>query len=76
MELEKNETLAQALAFGPAGFVVSGAGPRSGKATEQTFTTTRAQEPYAGKRARKGRAIEPKLRDPQLALPKPAPAAA
>lgn len=76
MELEKNETLAQALAFGPAGFVVSGAGPRSYKATEQTFTTTRAQEPYAGKRARKGRAIEPKLRDPQLALPKPAPAAA
>ncbi|AXV82137.1 DNA topoisomerase IV subunit A [Ralstonia solanacearum] len=76
MELEKNETLAQALAFGPTGFVVSGAGPRSGKATEQTFTTTRAQEPYASKRARKGRAIEPKLRDPQLALPKPAPAAA
>ncbi|WP_197326039.1 DNA topoisomerase IV subunit A [Ralstonia solanacearum] len=74
MELEKNETLVQALAFGPAGFAVSGAGPRSGKAAEQAFTTTRAQEPYAGKRARKGKAIEPKLRDPQLVLPKPKPA--
>ncbi|AJW44842.1 MULTISPECIES: DNA topoisomerase IV subunit A [Ralstonia] len=75
MELEKNETLAQALAFGPAGFVLTGAGPRGGKVSETTMTT-RAQEPYAGKRARKGKVLEPKLRDPKLSLPKPAPEAA
>ncbi|CAJ0793057.1 DNA topoisomerase 4 subunit A [Ralstonia condita] len=74
MELEKNETLAQVLAFGAAGFVLSGTGPRGGKAVEQTMTT-RAQEPFAGKRARKGKVLEPKLRDPRLSLPKPAPAA-
>ena len=38
--------------------------------------TTRAQEAYAGKRARKGKTLEPKLREPKLALPKPAPEAA
>jgi len=75
MELEKNESLAQALAFGAPGFVLSGTGPRGGKAVEQTMTT-RAQEPYAGKRARKGKTLEPKLRDPKLSLPKPAPEAA
>ena len=75
MELEKNESLLQALAFGAAGFVLSGTGPRGGKAVEQTMTT-RAQEAYASKRARKGKTLEPKLRDPKLSLPKPAPEAA
>jgi len=37
-------------------------GPRGGKAVEQTMTT-RAQEAYAGKRARKGKTLEPKLRE-------------
>jgi topoisomerase-4 subunit A len=68
-------TLLQALAFGAEGFVLSGTGPRGGKPVEQTMTT-RAQEAYASKRARKGKALEPKLRDPKLSLPKPAPEAA
>lgn len=55
--------------------VLSGTGPRGGKAVEQTMTT-RAQEAYAGKRARKGKTLEPKLREPKLSLPKPAPEAA
>ena len=52
--LEDNERLLQALAIGPTGLVLSGVG-RGGKLQDQTLAGD-ALAPYAGKRARRGRA--------------------
>ncbi len=64
MALDENETLVQALAIGKAGVVLSGTG-RGGKLYEEVFAGS-ALTPHAGKRARKGRLPDSKLK--QLSL--------
>ena len=60
MGLDEGETLVQALAIGPAGVVLLGAG-RGGKPQEETLS--RAQlAPHVGKRARRGRAPDTRLK--------------
>ncbi len=60
MALEPKETLAQALAIGRTGVVLMGTG-RGGKAQEDRLTGT-ALESHVGKRARKGRAPDGRLK--------------
>ncbi|MGH8779007.1 DNA topoisomerase IV subunit A [Paraburkholderia sp.] len=64
MALDENETLVQALAIGKAGVVLSGTG-RGGKLYEEVFAGA-ALTPHVGKRARKGRLPDSKLK--QLSL--------
>ncbi|PTB19430.1 DNA topoisomerase IV subunit A [Trinickia symbiotica] len=60
MMLDEKETLVQALAFGAAGLMLLGTG-RSGKPQEETFAGA-ALEPHVGKRARRGRAPDTRLK--------------
>lgn len=60
MALDAKETLVQALAIGAAGVVLTGTG-RGGKAQEEALAG-RALEPHVGKRARKGRAPDTRLK--------------
>jgi topoisomerase-4 subunit A len=60
MALDEKETLTQALAIGKAGVVLLGTG-RGGKAYEETLSGA-ALTPHIGKRARKGRAPDSKLK--------------
>ncbi|HEX7685189.1 MAG TPA: DNA topoisomerase IV subunit A [Trinickia sp.] len=60
MGLDEGEKLAQALAIGPAGVVLMGAG-RGGKPQEEKFAGA-ALAPHLGKRARRGRAPETRLK--------------
>jgi topoisomerase-4 subunit A len=60
MALDDKETLTQALAIGKAGVVLLGTG-RGGKAYEETLSGA-ALTPHIGKRARKGRAPDTKLK--------------
>jgi topoisomerase-4 subunit A len=60
MALDDKETLTQALAIGKAGVVLMGTG-RGGKPQEETLAGG-ALAPHIGKRARKGRAPETKLK--------------
>ena len=60
MGLDENESLVQALAIGKAGLVLSGTG-RGGKAYEEVFAGA-ALTPHLGKRARKGRLPDTKLK--------------
>jgi topoisomerase-4 subunit A len=60
MMLDEKETLVQALAFGAAGLVLLGTG-RGGKPQEETFAGA-ALEPHVGKRARRGRAPDTRLK--------------
>ena len=62
MALEPEEPLRQALVFGAAGVVISGVG-RGAKAVARDFSA-RELEAWAGLRARKGRLLEPRIRDP------------
>jgi topoisomerase-4 subunit A len=62
MALEPDESLRQALVFGAAGVVISGVG-RGAKAVARDFSA-RELEAWAGVRARKGRLLEPRIRDP------------
>lgn len=64
MELEPKETLQQAIAVGAPGLVVSGAG-RGGKPGSQKLAGQNLL-PYVGKRARKGRVLEAKLKEPRI----------
>jgi hypothetical protein len=70
MTLEPDERLACAVAFGPAGALISGAG-RGGKQVDRAFSA-RELEAWRGQRARKGRLLEPRLREP-AARPQRAP---
>ncbi len=70
MGLDKNESLLQAIACGADGVVVRGVG-RGGKAVDKLFSGA-AFAVYEGARARKGRLLEPRVKDASLALPKPA----
>ncbi|MGA7777117.1 MAG: DNA topoisomerase IV subunit A [Paraburkholderia sp.] len=60
MALDENELLTQALAIGKAGVVLLGTG-RGGKASEETLSGA-ALTPHLGKRARKGRLPDTKLK--------------
>ncbi|GAB6848862.1 DNA topoisomerase IV subunit A [Paraburkholderia kururiensis] len=60
MALDPQETLTQALAIGKAGVVLMGTG-RGGKVAEETLAGA-ALAPHVGKRARKGRAPETRLK--------------
>lgn len=64
MELEPKEVLLQAVAVGAPGLTVSGAG-RGGKAMSQKLVG-QSLLPYVGKRARKGRALEPQWKEPRI----------
>jgi topoisomerase-4 subunit A len=63
MTLEGGETLCQALVFGPQGVIIHGTG-RGAKAISREFSA-RELEAWRGQRARKGRLLEPRLREPQ-----------
>lgn len=60
MMLDENETLVQALAIGKAGLVLLGTG-RGGKPVEQTLAGE-ALAPHIGKRARRGRAPDTRMK--------------
>jgi topoisomerase-4 subunit A len=74
VDLDGKETLLQAIVCGADGVVVAGLG-RGGKAFEETLTA-RALGEYRGTRGRKGRLLEPRRKDPTLALPRVPPRAA
>jgi len=64
MGLDAKDTLRQAIVFGPGGVRVRGAG-RGGKAVDRVFGAG-ALEAWAGARARKGRYLEPRVKDAML----------
>jgi topoisomerase-4 subunit A len=68
MGLESRDVFAQALAFGAEGVVVAGVG-RGGKPLERAFGAGQL-ESWRGVRARKGRFLEPRIKDPRLSLPR------
>ncbi|PWK38079.1 DNA topoisomerase IV subunit A [Cupriavidus plantarum] len=65
MELEDKEPLLQAIAVGAPGLIVSGTGQRGGKLPPQTLKG-KTLLPFVGKRARKGKAVEAKLKDVRI----------
>ena len=68
MGLDRNEPLAQAIVFGEGGALVEGIG-RGAKAIRREFSS-RELAGYVGARARKGRLIEPRVREARLSLPR------
>jgi topoisomerase-4 subunit A len=64
MGLDSEDALQQAIVFGEAGVRVRGAG-RGGKAVDRVFGAT-ALEAWAGARARKGRFLEPRVKEAVL----------
>ncbi|MDT4831890.1 DNA topoisomerase 4 subunit A [compost metagenome] len=64
MELEPKEKLLQAVSVGAPGLMLSGAG-RGGKPSSQKLAG-QSLLPYVGKRARKGKQIEAKLKEPRI----------
>ena len=68
MELEKNEKLLAAQPISQRGVIVSGTG-RGGKAQEVALSAS-ALAPHIGKRARKGKALESKIKPAALAAQK------
>ena len=65
MGLDPKDTLRQAIVFGETGVRVRGTAHRGGKAVDRVFGAT-ALEAWAGARARKGRFLEPRVRDAVL----------
>jgi len=68
MDLEKNEKLLAAQAISQRGVIVSGAG-RGGKAQEVLLSAS-GLAPHIGKRARKGKALESKVKATTLTAQK------
>jgi topoisomerase IV subunit A len=64
MGLDKSESLLQAIVYGAQGVVISGVG-RGGKAIERKFSAHQLME-YAASRARKGKMLEPRIKDARL----------
>ncbi len=64
MDLDKAERLQSAIAVGSAGAVISGLG-RAGKPTEAALDA-KTLKSFSANRARKGHALEPKLKDAKL----------
>lgn len=69
MGLDKGESLRQCIVFGDDGVVVRGVG-RGAKPYDRRFTVG-ALADYQGARARKGRFLEPRVKDAVLELPRP-----
>ncbi|MCP5264720.1 MAG: DNA topoisomerase IV subunit A [Burkholderiaceae bacterium] len=69
MGVEPKSPLSAAIVFGRDGVVVAGIG-RGAKALERAFSGGQL-EAYRGVRARKGRLLEPRIRDASLRLPRP-----
>jgi topoisomerase-4 subunit A len=69
MGLDKGEPLRQAIVFGEGGVIVEGVG-RGAKTIRREFSA-RELTGYAGARARKGRLIEPRVKEARLSLPAP-----
>ncbi|MCL4747083.1 MAG: DNA topoisomerase IV subunit A, partial [Burkholderiaceae bacterium] len=67
MGLDSGERLAQAIAYGTQGVVIEGVG-RGAKPIRRAFSA-RELAAFAAARARKGRLIEPRVREPRLSLP-------
>jgi topoisomerase-4 subunit A len=74
VDLAKDEQLLQAIVCGADGVVLAGLG-RAGKPMERTVSARELGE-YRGARGRKGRVLEPRWKDPRLALPRVLPARA
>jgi topoisomerase-4 subunit A len=70
VDLDPKESLLQAIVCGDSGVVLSGLGNRA-RPMEDTLTL-RALGEYRGSRGRKGKLLEPRRKDPRLALPRPA----
>ncbi|MEB2319424.1 MAG: DNA topoisomerase IV subunit A [Pseudomonadota bacterium] len=68
MGLEARDVFAQAIVFGREGVVVNGIG-RGGKPVERAFGAL-ALDAWRGSRARKGRFLEPRIKDARLTLPR------
>jgi topoisomerase-4 subunit A len=66
MGLDTKESLEQAIVFGDAGVLIEGSG-RGGKAIRREFSA-RELSGYVGARARKGRLIEPRIKQASLSL--------
>jgi topoisomerase-4 subunit A len=64
MDLDKAERLQSAIAVGSAGAIISGLG-RAGKPTEAALDA-KTLKSFTANRARKGHALEPKLKDAKL----------
>jgi topoisomerase IV subunit A len=64
MDLDKSERLQSAIAVGPTGAIISGLG-RAGKPTEAALDA-KTLKSFTAHRARKGHALEPKLKDAKL----------
>lgn len=64
MDLDKSERLQSAIAVGPAGAIIAGLG-RAGKPTEAALDA-KTLKSFTANRARKGHALEPKLKDAKL----------
>ncbi len=71
MGLDKSESLLQVIVHGREGVLISGIG-RGGKAIERKFSEHQLSE-YLGSRARKGKLIEPRIKDARLAQPRALP---
>jgi topoisomerase-4 subunit A len=70
MGLDAKESLRQAIVCGAAGVLVRGVG-RGSKPVEKLLAGA-ALAGYAGSRARKGKLLEPRVREATLVLPRPA----
>src|SRR5690606_7337571 len=68
MGLEARDVFAPAIVFGRDGVLASGTG-RGGRLVERAFGAI-ALEAWRGNRARKGRFLEPRLKDARLSLPR------
>ncbi|MGO4277476.1 MULTISPECIES: DNA topoisomerase IV subunit A [unclassified Cupriavidus] len=65
MELEPKEPLTHAVTVGAPGLLISGTGVRGGKMPPQKLAG-KTLLPYVGKRARKGKAVEPRLKEVKI----------
>ena len=68
MGLEARDVFAQAIVYGQDGLLAKGTG-RGGRAIERAFGAG-ALEAWRGNRARKGRFLEPRIKDVRLTLPR------
>jgi len=69
MGLDPKETLLQAIVYGDGGAVVEGTG-RGAKPIQRAMSV-RELAGYLAARARKGRLLEPRVKDARLSLPRP-----
>ena len=71
MGLDPKDPLRQAIVYGREGVVIQGVG-RGAKAVDRRFTEGQLAD-HAGARARKGKYLEPRVKDARLSLPRELP---